>query len=59
MGTATGADQKRVVVQILTREGPVHDGVATIVIAPSVDGDRAGASVIDLADSKHHSTASG
>jgi F-type H+-transporting ATPase subunit epsilon len=39
MGTATGADQKRVVVQILTPEGPVHDGVATIVIAPSVDGE--------------------
>ena len=39
MSTAVGGEQKRVAVQILTPEGPVHDGVATIVVAPSVEGE--------------------
>lgn len=39
MGTAVGGEQKRVSVQILTPEGPVHDGVATVVVAPSVEGE--------------------
>lgn len=39
MSTAVGAEKKRLAVQILTPEGPVHEGVATIVIAPSVEGE--------------------
>jgi F-type H+-transporting ATPase subunit epsilon len=37
---STGSpDQKRVAVQVLTPEGVVHDGVATMVVAPSVGGE--------------------
>jgi F-type H+-transporting ATPase subunit epsilon len=39
MSTAAGGERKRLAVQILTPEGPVHDGVATMVIAPSVEGE--------------------
>lgn len=37
---STGSpEQKRVAVQVLTPEGVVHDGVATMVVAPSVGGE--------------------
>ncbi|MGB1526810.1 MAG: ATP synthase F1 subunit epsilon, partial [Miltoncostaeaceae bacterium] len=37
---STGSpDQKRVGVQVLTPEGVVHDGVAAMVVAPSVGGE--------------------
>ncbi len=37
---STGSpDQKRVAVQVLTPEGVVHDGVAAMVVAPSVGGE--------------------
>lgn len=39
MSTAAGGERKRLAVQILTPEGPVHDGVATMVVAPSVEGE--------------------
>ena len=37
---STGSpEQKRVAVQVLTPEGVVHDGVAAMVVAPSVGGE--------------------
>ncbi len=39
MSTAVGADRKRLGVRLLTPEGPVFDGVAYMVIAPSVMGE--------------------
>lgn len=40
MGTATSTqERKRLGVQILTPEGAVFDGVASILIAPSVEGE--------------------
>lgn len=39
MSTAVSSEKKRLAVQILTPEGPVHDGVAAMVIAPSVEGE--------------------
>lgn len=39
MSTAVSTEKKRLAVQILTPEGPVHDGVATMVVAPSVEGE--------------------
>ena len=37
---STGSpEQKRVAVQVLTPEGAVHDGVAAMVVAPSVGGE--------------------
>ena len=38
MSTAS-PEQKRLGVQILTPEGVVHDGVAAMVVAPSVGGE--------------------
>ncbi len=39
MSTQAGADQKRLGVRILTPEGPAYDGVAAMVVAPSVAGE--------------------
>lgn len=37
---STGSpEQKRIAVQVLTPEGVVHDGVAAMVVAPSVGGE--------------------
>ena len=39
MGTLATAERKRLGLRILTPEGTVFDGVATIVVAPSVEGE--------------------
>jgi F-type H+-transporting ATPase subunit epsilon len=39
MSTATGSDRKRLGVRLLTPEGAVYDGAATMVVAPSVEGE--------------------
>lgn len=39
MSTAVGAERKRLGVRLLTPEGPVFDGSAYMVIAPSVMGE--------------------
>ena len=39
MSTAVGADRKRMGVRLLTPEGPVFEGQAHMVIAPSVEGE--------------------
>ncbi len=39
MSTGVSTDQKRLGVRVLTPEGPLFDDVATMVVAPSVDGE--------------------
>jgi F-type H+-transporting ATPase subunit epsilon len=39
MSTAVGADRKRMGVRLLTPEGPVFEGQAYMVIAPSIEGE--------------------
>jgi F-type H+-transporting ATPase subunit epsilon len=39
MSTAVGADRKRLGVRLLTPEGPVFEGAAYMVIAPSIMGE--------------------
>ena len=39
MSTEVGADRKRLGVRLLTPEGPVHEGSAVMVVAPSVLGE--------------------
>ncbi|MFN8110628.1 MAG: ATP synthase F1 subunit epsilon [Thermoleophilia bacterium] len=39
MSTAVATDRKRLGVRVLTPEGPVYDGDAYMVIAPSVEGE--------------------
>ena len=39
MSTAVGAERKRIGVKLLTPEGTVYDGLAHVVVAPSVAGE--------------------
>lgn len=39
MSTAIGAERKRIGVKLLTPEGAVFDGLAYVVVAPSIEGE--------------------